>query len=96
MLVFLGLPLDTFGKVRSLPLTRLEIFDKKEQDAFFQPYLPLQQIDLLRQTKSWLAGSTNSIVTQQREIDLLVDVSLETYHSCIRTAAATDVFNDAD
>lgn len=44
------------------------------QDAFFQPYLPLQQLDMLRDTRSWLCGSTNSIVAQQKEVDLLVNV----------------------
>ncbi|KAI0059582.1 hypothetical protein BV25DRAFT_1828836 [Artomyces pyxidatus] len=58
LLAYLGLPLDLFGK-----------------DAFFQPYLPLQQLDLVKpQTKSFLCGSTNAIVTQQREIELLVNV----------------------
>lgn len=50
----------------------LDLFGK---DAIFQPYLPLQQLDMLRETKSWLCGSTNSIVTQQKEVDLLVNVS---------------------
>lgn len=50
----------------------LELFGK---DAFFQPYLPLQQMDLLKDTQGWLCGSTNSIVTQQKEIDVLVNVS---------------------
>ncbi|KAJ7578173.1 transport protein Avl9-domain-containing protein [Mycena floridula] len=49
----------------------LDIFG---QDAFFQPYLPLQQLDMLKDSKSWLCGTTNSIVTQQKEIDLLVDI----------------------
>ncbi|KAI0042041.1 hypothetical protein FA95DRAFT_1610516 [Auriscalpium vulgare] len=58
LLAYLGLPLDLFGK-----------------DAFFQPYLPLQQLDLVKaQTQSFLCGSTNAIVTQQKEIELLVDV----------------------
>ncbi|KAF4590789.1 late secretory pathway protein avl9 [Pleurotus pulmonarius] len=48
----------------------LDLFGK---DAIFQPYLPLQQLDMLRETKSWLCGSTNSIVTQQKEVDLLVN-----------------------
>ncbi|KAJ7160086.1 transport protein Avl9-domain-containing protein [Mycena filopes] len=48
----------------------LDIFGK---DAFFQPYLPLQQLDLAADTKSWLCGSTNSIMTQRKEIDLLVN-----------------------
>jgi Transport protein Avl9 len=44
------------------------------QDALFQPYLPLQQLDLIKQTNSFLCGSTNAIVRQQKEIELLVDV----------------------
>ncbi|KAG9315875.1 transport protein Avl9-domain-containing protein [Chiua virens] len=48
----------------------LDLFGK---DAFFQPYLPLQQLDLLKDSQSWLCGSTNTIVTQQKEIDLLVN-----------------------
>ncbi|KAJ7080511.1 transport protein Avl9-domain-containing protein [Mycena epipterygia] len=48
----------------------LDIFGK---DAFFQPYLPLQQLDVAADTKSWLCGSTNSIVTQRKEVDLLVN-----------------------
>lgn len=45
------------------------------QDSFFQPYLPLQQIDLLK-TRTYLVGTTNSIFQQQREchIDVLVNV----------------------
>ncbi|KAI0260689.1 transport protein Avl9-domain-containing protein [Gloeopeniophorella convolvens] len=58
LLAYLGLPLDLFGK-----------------DAFFQPYLPLQQLDHIKaQTRSFLCGSTNAIVRQQKEIELLVDV----------------------
>nr|GAT49338.1 predicted protein [Mycena chlorophos] len=48
----------------------LDIFGK---DAFFQPYLPLQQLDLAAGTKSWLCGSTNSIVVQRKEVDMLVN-----------------------
>ncbi|KAJ7486222.1 transport protein Avl9-domain-containing protein [Mycena galericulata] len=48
----------------------LDIFGK---DAFFQPYLPLQQLDVAADTKSWLCGSTNSIVTQRKEVDLFVN-----------------------
>ncbi len=48
---------------------------KCAQDAFFQPYLPLQQLDLIKsQTSSFLCGSTNAIVRQQKDIELLVDV----------------------
>ncbi|OJT10231.1 Late secretory pathway protein AVL9 [Trametes pubescens] len=49
----------------------LDLFGK---DSFFQPYLPLQQLDMLKDTGCWLCGSTNSIVTQQKEIELLVNI----------------------
>ncbi|KAM0790815.1 hypothetical protein ACM66B_004660 [Microbotryomycetes sp. NB124-2] len=43
--------------------------------AFFQPYLPLQQIDFL-QCRSYLVGTTNSIFQQQRDcrIDVVVRI----------------------
>ncbi|ORX40483.1 transport protein Avl9-domain-containing protein [Kockovaella imperatae] len=43
--------------------------------CFFQPYLPLQQMDDLA-ADSWLIGTTNQIVTQSREnrYDLLVNI----------------------
>ncbi|KAF9242617.1 transport protein Avl9-domain-containing protein [Melanogaster broomeanus] len=53
----------------------LDLFGK---DAFFQPYLPLQQLDLLKDSRSWLCGSTNAIVTQQAEIDLLINTETAT------------------
>ncbi|KZV93459.1 hypothetical protein EXIGLDRAFT_835646 [Exidia glandulosa HHB12029] len=64
MLAYQGLPLDVFGK-----------------DAFFQPYLPLQQIDLLAEsmTKGWLIGTTNAIVTQQKDIQLLVNIETNAF-----------------
>ena len=56
----------------------LDVFGR---DAFFQPYLPLQEVDQLS-APSWLVGTSNQIVTQQRTShwDLLVDVSLR-WHS---------------
>ena len=48
----------------------LDLFGK---DAFFQPYVALHQMEMLRDSQSWLCGSTNSIVTQQKEVDLLVN-----------------------
>ncbi|TCD68511.1 late secretory pathway protein avl9 [Steccherinum ochraceum] len=54
----------------------LDLFGK---DAFFQPYLPLQQLDMLKDTQSWLCGSTNSIVAQQKEVDLLVNIETNTF-----------------
>ncbi|PPQ68833.1 LOW QUALITY PROTEIN: hypothetical protein CVT25_008881 [Psilocybe cyanescens] len=49
----------------------LDLFGK---NAFFQPYLPLQQLDMIKDTPSWLCGCTNSIITQQPDIDILVNV----------------------
>lgn len=45
------------------------------QGSFFQPYLPLQQIDMLK-TRSFLVGTSNSIFQQQRDcqIDVIVNV----------------------
>lgn len=51
----------------------LDVFGK---DAFFQPYVSLQQLDMLKETPSWLVGSTNSIVTAQSGVDLLVNVGI--------------------
>ena len=51
----------------------LDIFG---EGTFFQPYLPLQEVDQLK-VASWLVGTSNQIVTQQRTSHwaLLVDVS---------------------
>ncbi|KAF8588564.1 hypothetical protein K439DRAFT_1334974 [Ramaria rubella] len=54
----------------------LDIFGK---DAFFQPYLPLQQVDIARDTTSWLCGCTNSIVYSQSNYDLLVNIESHTF-----------------
>lgn len=76
MMAFMGLPLDLFGKVRwfLMMFKWRSLTPCVSKDAFFQPYLPLQQLDMLKDTGCWLCGSTNSIVTQQKEIDLLVNV----------------------
>lgn len=51
----------------------LHLFGK---DSFFQPYLPLQQIDVASKSESYLVGTTNSIFRQQKEcaIDVIVDM----------------------
>ncbi|KAK1252979.1 hypothetical protein MKX08_004166 [Trichoderma sp. CBMAI-0020] len=52
LLTFMGLPLQIFGK-----------------GSMFGPYTPLQQLDLLADvgTKSYLVGSTNSLLLQQKD-----------------------------
>lgn len=47
------------------------------QGSFFQPYLPLQQLDMLK-THSFLVGTTNSIFQQQRDCPIDVLVNLDT------------------
>jgi hypothetical protein len=50
------------------------------QGAFFQPYIPLQQIDVLMNpiTKSFMVGTSNSIFTHHKacHIDVVVNVSM--------------------
>ncbi|GAA5859457.1 hypothetical protein JCM1840_004624 [Sporobolomyces johnsonii] len=61
----------------------LDVFGK---GSFFQPYLPLQQIDLLK-TKSFLVGTTNSIFQQQRDCNIDVIVNIDN--------ATLDILNPA-
>ncbi|BGP34215.1 hypothetical protein JCM10296v2_006030 [Rhodotorula toruloides] len=66
---------DKYSLIKYLGLP-LNVFGK---GSFFQPYLPLQQIDLLK-TKSYLVGTTNSIFQQQRDcfIDVIVNIDSAT------------------
>ncbi|OAQ94718.1 avl9 protein [Purpureocillium lilacinum] len=61
LLSFMGLPLQIFGK-----------------GSFFGPYTPLQQLDILADfgTKSYLVGSTNSLLLQQKDrySDILINL----------------------
>lgn len=52
----------------------LNLFGK---GAFFQPYLPLQQLEML-QSPSYLVGATNSIFQSQRDCPIDVVVNLDT------------------
>lgn len=62
VLAYMGLPLQIFGK-----------------GSMFGPYTPLQQLDLLADsgTKSYVVGSTNSLLLQQKDrySDILINVS---------------------
>ncbi|KAJ5682461.1 hypothetical protein N7462_005626 [Penicillium macrosclerotiorum] len=62
LLAYMGLPLQIFGK-----------------GSMFGPYTPLQQLDLLADdgTKSYVVGSTNSLLLQQKDrySDILINVS---------------------
>lgn len=61
LLAYVGLPLQLFGK-----------------GSVFGPYVPLQQLDTLTdmETKSYVVGSTNSLLIQQKDryCDILIDL----------------------
>ncbi|TVY13048.1 Late secretory pathway protein AVL9 [Lachnellula arida] len=61
LLAYMGLPLQIFGK-----------------GSLFGPYTPLQQLDMLADygTKSYIVGSTNSLLLQQKDrySDILVNL----------------------
>ena len=65
LLAYVGLPLQLFGK-----------------GSMFGPYTPLQQLDMItdRDTKSYVVGSTNSLLLQQKEryCDILVNLDDDT------------------
>lgn len=68
---------ESLLKYMGLPLN---VFEK---GSFFQPYLPLQQIDMLssEQTKSYVVGTTNQIFFHHKsdtKIDVLVNVETGT------------------
>ncbi|KAF2265941.1 hypothetical protein CC78DRAFT_598087 [Lojkania enalia] len=61
LLAYMGLPLQLFG-----------------QGSLFGPYTPLQQLDILadKGTKSYIVGSTNSLLLQQKDrySDILINL----------------------
>ncbi|KAF1992208.1 hypothetical protein K402DRAFT_387871 [Aulographum hederae CBS 113979] len=65
LLAYMGLPLQIFGK-----------------GSLFGPYTPLQQLDMLadRDTRSYVVGSTNSLLLQQRDrySDVLINLDEDT------------------
>ncbi|KAM0325498.1 hypothetical protein ACHAQA_007485 [Verticillium albo-atrum] len=65
LLTYMGLPLQIFGK-----------------GSLFGPYTPLQQLDILADfgTKSYIVGSTNSLLLQQRDrySDILIHLDENT------------------
>lgn len=65
LLAYMGLPLQLFGK-----------------GSLFGPYTPLQQLDMLADfgTKSYIVGSTNSLLLQQKDrySDILINLDENT------------------
>ncbi|KAL9057527.1 MAG: hypothetical protein Q9162_002259 [Coniocarpon cinnabarinum] len=78
LLKYMGLPLQIFGK-----------------GSLFGPYTPLQQLDILtdKGTKSYIAGSTNTLLLHQKDrySDVLVnldDSSISIFSPTLRNALA--------
>ncbi|CRG89692.1 Late secretory pathway protein AVL9 [Talaromyces islandicus] len=78
LLAYMGLPLQIFGK-----------------GSMFGPYTPLQQLDLLADhgTKSYVVGSTNSLLLQQKDrySDILINLdegTVSVTSPSLRTALA--------
>ncbi|KAI1488372.1 transport protein Avl9-domain-containing protein [Biscogniauxia mediterranea] len=78
LLAYMGLPLQIFGK-----------------GSLFGPYTPLQQLDILADfgTKSYIVGSTNSLLLQQKDrySDILINLDEDTINitsTSLRTALA--------
>jgi Transport protein Avl9 len=74
----MGLPLQLFGKVCFCSCRQLFQRLIYSQGSFFGPYTPLQQLDVLADygTKSYMVGSTNSLLLQQRDkySDILINI----------------------
>ncbi|OKL63971.1 hypothetical protein UA08_00800 [Talaromyces atroroseus] len=80
LLAYMGLPLQLFGKASG---------------SIFGPYTPLQQLDLLADhgTKSYIVGSTNSLLLQQKDrySDILINLdegAISIQSPAMRTALA--------
>ncbi|KUJ16840.1 uncharacterized protein LY89DRAFT_66177 [Mollisia scopiformis] len=81
LLNYMGLPLQIFGK-----------------GSLFGPYTPLQQLDILADygTKSYIVGSTNSLLLQQKDrySDILINLDNTTINitsSSLRAALALSI-----
>ncbi|KAH8804785.1 transport protein Avl9-domain-containing protein [Xylogone sp. PMI_703] len=81
LLAYMGLPLQIFGK-----------------GSLYGPYTPLQQLDILADygTKSYIVGSTNSLLLQQKDrySDILINLDEKTINitsTSLRSALALSV-----
>ncbi|KAK2871820.1 hypothetical protein FQN49_002796 [Arthroderma sp. PD_2] len=83
ILAYMGLPLQIFGK-----------------GSMFGPYTPLQQLDLLADygTKSYLVGSTNSLLLQQKDrySDILINLDEDTVNISSPSLRAALALSAAD
>ncbi|RKU47613.1 late secretory pathway protein avl9, variant 2 [Coniochaeta pulveracea] len=83
LLAYMGLPLQIFGK-----------------GSLFGPYTPLQQLDILADfgTKSYIVGSTNSLLLQQRDrySDILINLDDDTINITSSSLKQALVLSSAD
>ncbi|MCJ1301063.1 late secretory pathway protein avl9 [Hypocenomyce scalaris] len=83
VLAYMGLPLQLFGK-----------------GSLFGPYTPLQQLDVLADygTKSYIVGSTNSLLLQQkdRHSDILINLDESTINITSTSLRSALVLSVAD
>ncbi|KAK3671560.1 hypothetical protein LTR78_008482 [Recurvomyces mirabilis] len=83
LLNYLGVPMQLFGK-----------------GSVFGPYTPLQQLDILTDldTKSYVVGSTNALLIQQKDryCDVLVDLDEKTVNVLSPTLRAAVTLSTAD
>jgi hypothetical protein len=65
------------------------------QGAFFQPYIPLQQMDIIEsdQTKSFVVGTNNSIFLQHKSCGIDVIVHVESGNIDILNPALNSILN---
>ncbi|RYP12480.1 hypothetical protein DL767_011257 [Monosporascus sp. MG133] len=83
LLAYMGLPLQIFGK-----------------GSLFGPYTPLQQLDILADfgTKSYIVGSTNSLLLQQKDrySDILINLDDNTVNITSSSLRSALVLSHAD
>ncbi|KAK8119029.1 LAlv9 family protein- variant [Apiospora kogelbergensis] len=100
LLSYMGLPLQIFGKVKfpdpCLPTSIVNL----RQGSLFGPYTPLQQLDILADfgTKSYIVGSTNSLLLQQRDrySDILINLDDDTINITSTSLRAALVLTASD
>ncbi|KAH6629477.1 LAlv9 family protein [Boeremia exigua] len=83
LLAYMGLPLQLFGK-----------------GSLFGPYTPLQQLDMLADanTKSYIVGSTNSLLLQQKDrySDVLINLDDHTVNNTSTSLRQASVLSTPD
>ncbi|KAI1528154.1 Avl9 multi-domain protein [Pyrenophora tritici-repentis] len=83
LLAYMGLPLQLFGT-----------------GSLFGPYTPLQQLDILadQDTKSYIVGSTNSLLLQQRDrySDILINLDDHTVNITSAALRSASVLSTPD